>query len=385
MKDLNALITTILDDDLLIQMVFADCRNKTQAYRKVTLRPFNENNQIIYQLEYHYANKVLHKNIAKADCYQAILSLLTIDFKKANIFSTDGDYQILAAKIDRPKIIKSPPTKKQGSLSHNHAKNYLIPDGIACDFLVRLGVMNDSGQVLKKYYAKFRQINKFLEIVEDALEQFPKNKALRIIDFGCGKAYLTFALYHYLKVSQNRQVQIIGLDLKEDVINFCNTIAADLGYFGLNFQIGDIAGFDTKEPADMVVTLHACDTATDYALIKAVTWQASVILSVPCCQHELFDQIKNKTNASLLKHGLLKERFSAILTDSLRGLKLEEMGYEVSMVEFTSLEHTAKNMMIKAVRTDKSIALKANQLNAKEDFEKLTDFWGVTPTIGQLK
>lgn len=378
MNDLKNLLHHLIDEESLIRIVFSVSRKKNPAYQKVTLRPFAGNGEITYQLEYHYEKKVLHKNISKENLFAAILTLMTDDFKRASLFTVDADYQILASKMDQPKIIRNLPSKKQGSLSHNQIKDYLIPDGIPCDFLVRLGVMNEAGQVLKKYYAKFRQINKFLEIVEDSLSHFPQDKDLRIIDFGCGKAYLTFALYYYLKISQKRQVQIVGLDLKEDVISFCTGIAKDLSYSGLSFKVGDIANYETESKADMVVTLHACDVATDFALIKAVAWDAAIILSVPCCQHELFDQLKNKINDPMLKHGLLKERFSSILTDTLRGLKLEEQGYEVSMVEFTSLEHTAKNIMIKAIKTAK------NNTSAKESYDSLVEFWQVDPTIGQL-
>ena len=183
-------------------------------------------------------------------------------------------------------------------------------------------------------------------------------------------------------------VDIVGLDLKEDVIDFCNTVARDLDYRGLRFQMGDIADYDETARADMVVTLHACDTATDFALMKAVTWQASVILSVPCCQHELFYQIENDINAAILKQGILKERLSAILTDGLRALKLEEHGYDVSMIEFTSLEHTAKNIMLRCVRdpSGKSSAARRRAMaRAAEDYRKLTEFWNVKPTIGAMK
>jgi len=217
--------------------------------------------------------------------------------------------------------------------------------------------MDQSGNVHKKHYGKFRQINRYLEIVDDCMDTLVNNtnssgkmqastpdKPLKIIDFGCGKAYLTFALYYYLCILNNYKAQIIGLDLKKDVIEFCSKVAADLKYEGLSFEYGDIADY-SDDGADMVVTLHACDTATDYALRNAVAWHSRVILSVPCCQHELFSQIKNDLLQPVLKHGILKDRFTEILTDGIRGLKLEACGYDVSMIEFTSLEHTARNIM----------------------------------------
>lgn len=242
--------------------------------------------------------------------------------------------------------------------------------------------MDDNGRVVDKHYSKFRQINRYLEIVEDVFPYLPKDKTLKIIDFGCGKAYLTFALYHYLKVVKNRNVEIIGLDLKKDVINFCNKIARDLGFDDLKFLMGDIADY-TNDNADMVVTLHACDTATDYALINAVNWNTKVILSVPCCQHELFNQIRDEIHQPMLKHGILKDRLTEYLTDGLRGLKLEAAGYDVAMIEFTSLEHTARNIMIKAVKTGSPDSPAAHKAQAQ--YEALRDFYHVKPTIEKLQ
>lgn len=243
--------------------------------------------------------------------------------------------------------------------------------------------MDKSGKVIQKHYSKFRQINRYLEIVEDVFPHLPtdKNKPLKIVDFGCGKAYLTFAIYYYLKIKKNRNVEIIGLDLKKDVIDFCNKVASELGYHQLKFLMGDIADY-TNDHADMVVTLHACDTATDYALMNAVSWNTKVILSVPCCQHELFSQIKNDVHQPMLKHGILKDRLTEYLTDGLRGLKLESKGYDVAMIEFTSLEHTARNIMIKAVKTGSETSAKA--LNAQKQYEALRDFYRVKPTIDKM-
>lgn len=250
-------------------------------------------------------------------------------------------------------------------LSHNKTKNYIIPDGVPCDFLIELGVMGRDGKVFPRAYSKFRQINRYLEIVDDVFEYLPSGRTLRIIDFGCGKAYLTFALYHYLKKIKDRDVEIIGLDLKEDVIEFCSGVAKRLGYHELKFLMGDIADY-TSDHADMVVTLHACDTATDHALINAVKWGTRVILSVPCCQHELFGQLKNELHQPILKYGILKDRLTEYLTDGLRGLKLESCGYDVAMIEFTGLEHTARNIMIKAVKAEpKSSDKRTAQANAR--------------------
>ena len=250
--------------------------------------------------------------------------------------------------------------------------------------------MSPEGKVFQKHYSKFRQINRFLEIADDSFRDLPSQGTLRIIDFGCGKSYLTFALYYYLRVLKNRDVAIVGLDLKKDVIEFCNKTAPELGYDELTFLTGDIADYESTE-ADMVVTLHACDTATDYALINAVKWHSRVILSVPCCQHELFSQIKEPVNDSYLKYGILKDKFTEILTDGLRGLKLESAGYQVNMIEFTSLEHTARNVMIKAVLPDPATLTekqlqkqKAVKEKASQEYEALKNMYHVHPTIDQL-
>ena len=218
------------------------------------------------------------------------------------------------------------------------------------NFLVDLGVMTPEGKIVHARYDKFRQINRFLEFVEDILPALPKDRELTILDFGCGKSYLTFAIYYYLRECQGLDVRIIGLDLKEDVIRKCSDLSSKYGYDKLTFLQGDIAGYEGCTQVDMVVTLHACDTATDYALYKAVKWGASVILSVPCCQHELNKQIENETLAPVLKYGLLKERMSALITDGLRAGLLEQQGYNTQILEFIDMEHTPKNILIRAVK-----------------------------------
>lgn len=384
MEKLIELLEKQLTEKTLIRVVFSSQRKKSLPYHKVVFRPVLLNEQYHCQVAYEEEKKVVHENLLPQDCLILCRELVSTSFKQVNIFSTEGDYQVLAAKPSKLRMIKSAPSKAAATLDHNTAKQYILPNGTPCDFLIRLGVMDKSGQVIHKHYAKFRQINRFLEIVADVFPHLEKAAAkttgpLRIVDFGCGKAYLSFALYHYLKVKKQQNVVIVGLDLKEDVIAFCNQTAADLQYEGLQFSKGDIADYNEEDPADMVVTLHACDTATDYALIKAVAWNASVILSVPCCQHELFPQIQNELHKPFLQHGILKERFSALLTDSLRTLKLEAQGYEVSLLEFTSLEHTAKNIMIRAVRAK----ITRNE-EANVQYEELKRYWNVSPTIDQL-
>ena len=344
-------LSAALDSGSLIKIIFAGKRRKSQEYRKVVMRPVSIKGETIYQIEYHFDRKVTHTNISRCDVTEAATKLIAEYFKQINILTETEDIQILASKPERPRIIRSRTSRQAADLSHNKKKNYIIEDGIPCDFLIKLGVMSEDGRVLKKHFSKFRQINRFLEIADDSFGYLPDDRTIRVIDFGCGKSYLTFALYYYLKLMKHRDVEITGLDLKNDVIEFCNRTAAELGYDGLTFLTGDIADYES-DGADMVVTLHACDTATDYALANAVRWNSKVILSVPCCQHELFSQIKSPVDEPMLKHGIIKDKFTELLTDGLRGLKLEARGYDVSMIEFTSLEHTARNIMIKAVKTD---------------------------------
>ena len=409
MKQMTALFEEIFREEKLIKMIFGGKRKKTQECQKAAIRPVRISGQLVYQVEYTFEKKVTHENLNAEDAVKKSLDLITEDFKQINIFLEGEDIQVLASKPATPKVSRKGGTKKQGSLEHNQKKNYIIPDGTPCDFLIRLGVMDKDGRVFKKHYGKFRQINRYLEIVEDVFPYLPETdqaeggRPLKIIDFGCGKAYLTFAIYYYLKVLKNRNVEIIGLDLKTDVIDFCNKVAHDLKYHELKFLMGDIADY-TSDHADMVVTLHACDTATDYALINAVSWNTKVILSVPCCQHELFSQIRSDVHQPMLKHGILKDRLTEYLTDGLRGLKLEACGYDVAMIEFTSLEHTARNIMIKAVKTDAAAeamkaaaegadrrgqsaivqAAAAKAARAQRQYEELRDFYQVRPTIEKL-
>lgn len=383
MDKLYEIFNSVFFEDKPVKLIFSSKRRKSAECARVVVRPIIVKGSICYQAEYIFEKKAVHKNIPAAEIVEFCYSLICDDFKQANIFTNNCDIQILASKPKNPRITKTSATLSCQNFAHNRAKNHIIPDGSPCDFLIRLGVMGSDGNVFQKHYSKFRQINRYLEIVDDVFDKLaqPGDKPLKIIDFGCGKAYLTFALYHYLKIIRHRNVEIIGLDLKKDVIDFCSKVASDLGYDGLKFLMGDIADY-TDDHADMVVTLHACDTATDYALMNAVRWNTKVILSVPCCQHELFSQIHNDIHDPMLKHGILKDRLTEYLTDGLRGLKLESAGYDVSMIEFTSLEHTSKNIMIRAVKSVHQNEAKMKKAEAQ--YEALRDFYNVKPTIDEL-
>lgn len=264
-------------------------------------------------------------------------------------------------------------------LAHNRARRYILPEGEPVDFLVGLGVQTPQGQVVRSKYDKFRQINRYLEFIEDILDKLPSGRQVRIIDFGCGKSYLTFAMYYYLHQVQRRDIRVTGLDLKADVIARCSALAAELGYEGLDFQVGDIGSWQEEGGVDMVVSLHACDRATDYALEKAVKWGAAVVMAVPCCQHELNGQIHCDTLQPLLKYGLLKERMAALVTDALRAEMLEQRGYDTQIVEFIDMEHTPKNLMIRAV---KSSRMRPGTSGAGLD--RMAEFLHVNPALKEL-
>lgn len=275
------------------------------------------------------------------------------------------DGTVLVSKKGKMTIkVKKHPQKAPVQIkAHNRVKQYILKEGIPVPFLVDLGVMTEKGKVITSRYDKFRQINRFLEFVEDILPRLSKDREVTILDFGCGKSYLTFAMYYYLRALKGYDVNIIGLDLKTDVIEKCSALAVKYGYEKLHFYQGDIADYEGVSSVDMVVTLHACDTATDYALAKAVEWGAQVILSVPCCQHEVNRQIKSELLEPLLKYGIIKEKMSALITDAVRANLLESKGYDTQLLEFIDMEHTPKNILIRAVKTGREQDLqKVNEL-----------------------
>lgn len=371
MKDLKELFQDLIKNEKLIYGVLSNLRNKNVEFTKVNIKPVLIKNEYMIQIEKSYQNKVLHENLDKKEAINKIYELMESTFKQGVLYCKDADYQILISKKGKVNILKKKPTRSEVDLHHNRKKNYIIEDGIPCDFLIRLGVMSNEGKVYKNKYDKFRQINKFLEMVSDTIKKAEISESLNIIDFGCGKSYLTFALYYYLVNVLNFDVNIIGLDLKQDVINFCNEVAKDLKYDNLKFIHGDIKDFNELHKVDMVVTLHACDTATDMAIVKAVKWEASIILSVPCCQHELFNKIDSNIMNPLLKHGIIKEKLSSLITDSIRGNVLEILGYSTQLLEFIDMEHTPKNILIRAI--------KSNSKNEKcvSEYLKFKEFWNL--------
>ena len=377
-------ITQLLDiciSDKLIDMVISGQKNKSEDKAvKVRIRPVILKNEIEYQVSEFVGRKVLHSNHSAADVKKKIIDYMTEDFKQAQINMTDAAATILSSKSKTLtcKYKKAGQLKAQRDLSHNRTKKYIIQEGKPVAFMIDLGVMGQDGKIIRTRYDKFRQINRFLEYIEDILPKLDKERELTIIDFGCGKSYLTFAMYYYLKELKGYNIRIIGLDLKADVIEHCNELRTRYGYDKLDFYVGDIATYKDVDKVDMVVTLHACDTATDYALAKAVKWGAEVILSVPCCQHEANRTIKSDILSPVMDYGILKERMAAIVTDAARAKLLTANGYDTQILEFIDMEHTPKNLLIRAVKSSKE------DISAREKTKDMLEALNVELTIDKL-
>ena len=377
-------ITQLLDiciSDKLIDMVRSGQKNKSEDKAvKVRIRPVILKNEIEYQVSEFVGRKVLHSNHGAADVKKKIIDYMTEDFKQAQINMTDAAATILSSKSKTLtcKYKKAGQLKVQRDLSHNRTKKYIIQEGKPVAFMIDLGVMGQDGKIIRTRYDKFRQINRFLEYIEDILPKLDKERELTIIDFGCGKSYLTFAMYYYLKELKGYNIRIIGLDLKADVIEHCNELRTRYGYDKLDFYVGDIATYKDVDKVDMVVTLHACDTATDYALAKAVKWGAEVILSVPCCQHEANRTIKSDILSPVMDYGILKERMAAIVTDAARAKLLTANGYDTQILEFIDMEHTPKNLLIRAVKSSKE------DISAREKTKDMLEALNLELTIDKL-
>ena len=343
-----------LINENMILAVLSGCRRK-DAPSRVRIRPVEVKGEILYQASVPEGAKMLHRNYRREELVGFLKESLDGTYSQLQVQGRQADGGVLVSKKGKHTVKIKPHEVKENAkiLSHNRVKQYILPQGKPVPFLVDLGVMTREGRVREAAYDKYRQINRFLEFIQDVLPKLPKDREITIVDFGCGKSYLTFAMYYFFRELKGYQVKIIGLDLKEDVIRRCSRLAEEYGYDNLQFLQGDIAGDEGLEKADMVVTLHACDTATDFALAKAVQWDAKVILSVPCCQHELNGKIRNDLLAPVLKYGILKERMSALITDGIRANLLESAGYSVQILEFIDMEHTPKNLLIRAVKTGK--------------------------------
>jgi SAM-dependent methyltransferase len=379
----------------LISIIISNSTSKDKI-TKIKIRPVLIKKELHFQVSEYIGEKIFHTNYIQENLLEKLPDWFDGLFHQAEIVTKQGKATILISKKGKATI-KDKLTKAYEKviaenngeasvenneiLSHNKSKNYILTEGIPLPFLIDLGVMTKDGMIVKAKSDKFKQINRFLEFIEDILPYLERERELTILDFGCGKSYLTFAMYYYLKILKGYHINVIGLDLKTDVILQCNLLSEKYGYDKLRFLEGDIATYTGSSSVDMVVTLHACDTATDHALYKAVSWGAQVILSVPCCQHELNRQIRCETLKPVLKYGIIKERMAALITDALRAELLETMGYRVQLLEFIDMEHTPKNILIRAVK--RRVTDKDNQ-GKDEGLKECMNFLNVTPCLLNL-
>jgi len=308
-----------------------------------------------FQAEKFTATQAFHENMDFEAAFEFVFRCLSGSFRQLNSWTGEYEYGIRITK--QGKVLKNrrrAAEKPKMRLEHNRQKEYILPAGFASPALHDMGVLTSEGKIASRMEDKYRQINRFVEMVDDAAKDIVQERPVRVIDFGCGKSYLTFILYEYFTRIRKLPVRMTGLDLKEAVIKDCNKAAEKYGYADLNFELGDINGYKADGPVDMVISLHACDTATDYALFNAIGWETRFIFSVPCCQHQLNSQIKTEEFSALTKYGIIRERFSALATDAIRACLLEACGYRVQMLEFVDFAHTPKNILIRAVKADVS-------------------------------
>lgn len=376
MKEIRELCEEYIGKDLY-QIIISNPKNCSDI-SKVKIRPIMLKEKLVFQVTEYKGAQVFHENYDKKQLICKIEDYLQDSFKQMEVTATSMQATVLVSKKGKVTIKKKQiQTEKKVDLSHNKAKKYILQEGTLVPFLVDLGVQTKEGKIVRSNYDKFRQINRYLEFIADIMPILPTDRCINIIDFGCGKSYLTFAMYYYMKILCNRDIQVIGLDLKEKVIEDCNALAVRYGYDKLKFVTGDVSTYTGEGNVDMVVTLHACDTATDYAIEKAVKWGAKVIFTVPCCQHEVNMQIASEELQPLLKYGLIKERMSALITDAIRANLLEELGYQVQVMEFIDMEHTPKNILIRAVKDreskikDTGIGKLTERLHVRNTLQKL--------------
>ena len=386
-------VRQLLEESLtggLYQMTLSGATGEATGCSKKKIRPVLLKDRLLFQITAYRGTQVFHENHTAEETAAILEADLSGSFKQLQIETTSFEATVLVSKKGKMTVRKKQRSVSEDnvkvSLSHNRKKRYILEEGRPVPFLVDLGVQTKEGKVITSRYDKFRQINRFLEFIEDIWPLLPKDRPVHIIDFGCGKSYLTFAMYYYLHELKEYDIRIIGLDLKKEVIRHCNELSEKYGYEKLRFLEGDIADYTGVNKVDMVVTLHACDTATDYALAKAVGWDAKVILSVPCCQHELNRQIRNEVLEPVLRYGLLKERMAALITDGLRAQYLEREGYEAQILEFIDMEHTPKNILIRAVKrnqkADQKESVRRQQIEAS--IRKCEAELRVSPTLGRL-
>lgn len=374
---MNELIETLkyIDENVPSKIILSN--NKQGQYKKINIQKNGET----YLIEKFTDKQAFHSKIHTRELRDELNDYMNQGFTQLNAFTDEQTFELKISK--KGKVFFSKSKNKQVTKltnTHNRKKNYILEEGTIIPPLVDMGIFTKEGKVVHSMYDKFKQINRFIEQVDDSVKNIGSDE-ITVIDFGCGKSYLTFILYYYLTEVRGLKANIIGLDLKEDVIQKCNVAAKKYQYDGLSFQMGDINGFKWGHPVDMVITLHACDTATDYALFNAIEWDAKMIFSVPCCQHELNRQIKTDRLSALTRHGIIKERMSALMTDSIRANLLDACGYKTQLLEFVDLSHTPKNILIRAVKTRIPDKVKQERL---EEVDRICDEFNVSPMLYKL-
>ena len=380
MDDTIKIINEICKDNI-IKVVISNKKNKDIKYNKIVFQLKEKNDKEYYQVEKFTDKQVFHENIEKKDLNDRVLEYMKEDFKQLNAWSGNTTYDVKISKKGKVFLGKKKSNNENMVIKgHNKEKNYILKEGMLIQPLIDLGVFTKEGKVVNSKYDKYKQINRFLEIIDDEIKK-NNYEELTILDFGCGKSYLTFVLYYYFVEIKKINVKMIGLDLKEDVIKKCNEIAKKYKFDNLHFELGDINGFKYNNKVDMVITLHACDTATDYALYNAIKWNAKMIFSVPCCQHEFNHQMKAENLDILNKYGIIQERVAALMTDSVRGNLLECVGYKTQLLEFIDISHSPKNILIRASKSNLSKIKKEKSLQQVKALMKEFNF---NPTLYNL-
>lgn len=363
-----------------VKIVLSNVADKEQRIQKVQIEKKDKH----FQIAQYSDRQVFHKNVDEEELIYFCIEELGVNFLQLNAWMLRGEASLKLTK--KRKLLFDIKKADNSALAdevrdNNRKKNYILEEGRVIEPLIDMGIFTKEGRIVSSMYDKFKQINRFIEIIDDELKKKIITH-LNIIDFGCGKSYLTFIVYYYLTEIKKIKVNMIGLDLKEDVIKKCNNAAKKYGYENLSFELGDINGYSAPFKVDMVITLHACDMATDFALYNAVNWGAGYIFSVPCCQHELNAEIKSETFSLMTRYGIIKERFSALVTDAIRGNLLEYMGYNVNLLEFVDLSHTPKNILIRAVKNpNKSENVK---LRAMDEVKRMMEEYGISQALYRM-
>ena len=380
MNDLRKAICDMVSENI-VKVVISNKMKSDIKYNKIIFLLKEKKGNEYYQIEKYTDKQVFHENIDKNKLEESLFENIESKYKQVNAWSESSTFDMKISK--KGKVFlgkKNSDNKKVVNKSHNKEKNYILKEGMIIQPLIDLGVFTKEGKVVNSKYDKYKQINRFVEIIDDEIKKNDQ-KELTILDFGCGKSYLTFVLYYYFVEIKKINVKMIGLDLKEDVIKKCNDIAKRYNYENLHFEIGDINGFKYNNKVDMVITLHACDTATDYALYNAVKWNAKMIFSVPCCQHEFNAQMKTEELSILTKYGIVQERIAALMTDSVRANLLETLGYKTQLLEFIDIAHSPKNILIRASKSNISKEKKEKSLL---EVEALMNKFNFKPTLYNL-